>query len=106
MEIALALVVLFFALWGLSDCLRYVAIKIVVPKNKVRRFIVPVQNIDGYYDLVSEIELIRWHNDRNPILLVIDLGMDTFTKQLCEKAAEENPFIIFCKPEEAAYIIK
>ena len=106
MEAILAAVILFFALWGLSDCLRAVAVKALVPKDKIRRFVVPVNDIEGYYDLMSELELIRWHNERNPVVLAVDNGMDEQTLELCKKVAEETPFMILCKPEEAAYIIR
>lgn len=106
MEILLAIIVLFFALWGLSDCLRLAVMRVLVPRDKKRRFIVPVGDIEGYYDLLSELELIRWHNERHPIVMIVDIGMDQETRQMCEKEVLENPFLILCKPEEVACIIQ
>lgn len=106
MEIFLAIVVLFFALWGLSDCLRAAAVKALVPKNKQRRYIVPICDAEGYFDLMAELELIRWRNEKRAVVLAVDTDMDMQTRALCEKAAEENSCIVLCKPEEIAYIIR
>lgn len=106
MKIFLAVVVLFFALWGLTDCLRAFAVRSLVPKDKQRRFIVTIHNTAGYFDLMAELELIRWHNDKHAIVLAVDTGMDEQTRMLCEKTAEENSIVILCKPEEVAYIIQ
>lgn len=106
MEIFLAIVVLFFALWGLSDCLRAVAVRALVPKDKRRRYIVPICDTAGYFDLMAELELIRWRNEKHAVVLAVDTGMDAQTSELCAKAAEENPCILLCKPEELVYIIQ
>lgn len=66
----------------------------------------PVKDMQGYFDLLSELELIRWRNDKGAVVLLVDIGMDAETRLLCEKEAEENPIIVLCNPEEVVHIIQ
>lgn len=105
MKIFLSVVVLFFAVLGLAEFIRGLSFYALVPKDKVRRVIVPVKDLDGYFDVMAEFELIRRYDEKNTVVFALDIGMDAETRQLCDKEAESNPSLIVCGTQEFCNIL-
>lgn len=101
-NLLLYIVVFFLALVGLNELIRYVLYLLFAPKNSCCVLVVPLSNNeDAEIKLRGAIEKINILGGADTTqLIVLDLGLDDLTRDVCYRISSQSRRITLLKKEE------
>jgi hypothetical protein len=95
---------------GIVEIIRLIEQKMMSVKQKPYIFsLLPLQgHVEQVEFLVrSIITENRWENFNSQVtMIIIDMGLDEETQNICKNISGEYPFIVFCKQNEIDTVLK
>ncbi len=107
MNLFLSILNFLFVIIGITAVLRFAVWKLTNSGKTDYHYITLLKDQNAEMTLREIIQKNKYEFDSGEkIIFAVDIGLDEETKSVCELISYYNPQIVFCQPEELAYLVK